>query len=282
MTARRLLVVTVLGLTAGCGGPATPQPRSSPKRAEPVAQVMARYEVVAQPYPVGKVIPASFSVTNAGLVLVPTGGGVYLAGWSGWLVEPRTPPVIASAPLGDGLVVASATDSGVVLERWQNGAVAGRVGQLPLGMYQLATAPNGAIWASGREASGSWVIYHAESGGLPARVTELRAPILSLGVANDSAAVVAVANEALLVRRGLPPVVIARAHDPIEGVAVEPGGTVLFTTRRGLWRLDGVGHATQLASGLHGPLAARGKRIYVMRQDKNDVVTLTDPLARTP
>lgn len=273
--ARAILACALAASLVGCGG-ASPTSTRRPAAPAPQVEVLAKYEVLSHPFPAATP-PASFAVTKTGMVLVPMAGGVYVAGWRGWLIEPQSPPVIAVAAVDDGMILATATDSEVVLARWHAGAPAVPFGTLPAGMYQLTTTPQGALWISGREATGAWALYFAPKGAGPQRIAELPVPIMSVASANESGAVLAVGNDLLLVRRSQETVRLARTKDPIEGVAVEARGTVVFTTRLGMYRLDAPGHVNVLATGLHGPLIIRGNRIYVMRHDRKDVLALTPP-----
>lgn len=271
-------IAAALGLCA-CGGPAPP--RTAPRAKAPApapARILAKYDVMVLRYPATDTPPTGFTVTETGLVLVPVRGGVGVAGWNGWAIEPQQRPVVSVAATRDALVVVDATDGGASISRWEKHAKVGDLGTLPAGVYQVVATPSEALWISGRQANGRWALFHAEKGKSVGRVAEMDARVEAVAPAGEAAAVAAVGRDLVMLRRGGSPVRLVRTTEDIEGVAVEPRGTVLFTTKSGLFRLDKPGHARILAVGIHGPVHERAGRIFVLRREQHEVLSLTPPM----
>lgn len=215
-----------------------------------------------------------FAVDPGGFALVPLDGGVALAGVDGWLVEPRVPAVeaVATTPGGTLIFTQRTRDGGVAVRR--GGALAGRLGVLPEGTYQLDADGETGAWAWGREAAGAWGVWHMAGGAAPTRLYGGAAPAMAVASLGQGSAVMAVGNQLLLVRRGAAPQQLARLRDPIDGLAAGPGKSLYLSTGDGIYHLVAAGVLVPLSGGIHGPVHVNGDAVYVLDRARRAVVRL--------
>jgi hypothetical protein len=243
--------------------------------------VHANYQATVHQFPAGKRSPVNFAIAPPGLVLVPLHGGVFLAGWNGWLIEPSTTIIQSVATGSDGhLYFITATEQGHAIT-WRRGGVWSADEQvlatLPLGVYHLLTADGHGVWIWGRTQDGMWMIAHVRAGDTLRSVYSDSKPITALALAGRDALVAAMRDGIVLLRPGQPPVRLAHVRGVVDGLAVDQGGEIYASTLEGIVKLTKAGRLEPVASGLHGPLHWSMGNLYVLVREQHRVVQLRPP-----
>jgi hypothetical protein len=267
----------LIGLLAG--GTFSPAPVQSQKSA-PQPVVGSGVTVSVYAVPESHVPPTNLAVGQMGIPLVPVGGGVAVAGFNGWFIEPPVLPIhsVSFAP-NDILVFTQEMSDGqiAVLRSDARSRAQARVAIVPRGRYQIAAVRTDVVWIWGRQESGLWTIWHAESGGHLREIYQGDTPVTALAAIGEHAAAVAIGSHLLLLRRGALPVQIGRLKDAVHGLASGPQGSLYLTTSRGLFRMDHANRLTALATGITGPAVYQAGSIYVLERASRRVYRVRVP-----
>lgn len=229
-------------------------------------------------YPATRQRPVDFTVTSAGIVLVPLAGGLYVAGLNGWLIAPGPKPIVSAASSGAELYLLRDAGEEVHLVRKpapfaQSGETT--IARLPAGRYRLASGSTGDVWIWGRQSDGRWnVLQHRNAVLLP--IYESKVPITAVGVASDDAAVIAIGRVVTLMRRGQEPVAMLISPSLVRGLAVGPRGHLYIAGSDSVAEAGPGGRLIPVHQ-LSGYLRVRGSSVYVLDRDRSRVVQLTPP-----
>lgn len=223
--------------------------------------------------------PNTFGVARSGEVLVPVRGGIAIAGWNGWLVEPQRHRVegITVDPEGSLMLLRSAhSGTGLVVIRQVLQGRTDTLGYLPDGVYRgLADRP-GILLVWGRTAAGPWGLWRFAIG-KPSRrlLNSADAAIGAAASAGPVAVMVALGPALLLLKAGGQTSRIATLAYPADGLALLADGSVALSGSSGVYRLGPDGRVYAIATGIRGPLVKAGNSFYVLSNGSGCVIQLT-------
>jgi len=231
--------------------------------------VIAQMQVTQLSVPHG---PRELALCPPGLVLVPVGGGIALAGWDGWLSPPDQTPITSIACDANGDL--TYLRAGALWRRDHGDAQATKLVELPSGTWHLASTANRGAWIWGRAASGTSVVFRLSPARGVTRALATARPIGAVAEAGIDAAIVAVdrtivlidANGAIHPLREMP-----RAPD---GLATLPDGGVVVSDALGLTGIASDGTTSVVAAGLHGPMAISYLSLFVLSTERDAVFRL--------
>lgn len=245
------------------------------------ARVTGAWTFAEMLFPAARELAVNFAVVPGGIPVVPQRGGLVVAGYSGWYVEPGARPIESVATAAGRVYITRPDSTGrrVELRAWrpeQRGATS--IGWLPAGVYAIAAAPNGTVWAWGLRDGDRWSLWYADSASRLTPVTESDEPIRALAVSGPNAVVAAIGARLVLLRRGARPVQLAEATADIDGLAVDAAGVVYVSNRQGIYALVSPKAYVPIAHELHGPMQFSDGALYVLWRERHRVIRL----ARAP
>src|ERR1700690_1109298 len=88
------------------------------------------------------------------------------------------------------------------------------------------------------------------------------------------ALVTAIGPRIVMWQRGADPKVLATMPSEPDGLAIQPDGNLWVSVGGGIVSLDAKGRVKIFAAGLHGPMRARGRTLYVLLAEKSQVIRL--------
>lgn len=229
------------------------------------------YKVEPLQYPATVSDDAQFAACAPGAALVPYKGGVLVAGYQSWLIEPSGDPItsVGCDEAGDMFLV-----RGKTLEVRHKDRKADLV-PLPSGDFQLVATVDPIAWLYGTLADGRGVILRFS-----------QADGLSVLYAGDglvrSAAVIGTTGIAAVIddhlhtwRNGKAPVDQGVVGSAVDGLAVDGDGSLFISGPKGVVRVTPTKDAPKaesVATPIHGPLRLRADVLYVMWRETSSVL----------
>jgi hypothetical protein len=267
----------------GCGGAAKPLP-------PPPAPLSINSDWTVSRLAVESDEAREFAACEPGLALVPSYGGVLLAGWNGWMIPPRTPPIASVAcdahsrlyAIENGQVVVETADPPGSTPALKKGEAAPAdpvsAVDLPRGTWQVLTGAEGPVWVVGKitDSTDSAILrWDPSSVNLEAVYSGPHA--IHAASVIGTKGIAAVLDEDLVVwEDGHTPFRVGHVGGEIDGLAVKASGDVFLSTNKGIVELLNDGSWSIVASGVHGPLRMRDDVLYVLIHDPGpEVVRLT-------
>jgi hypothetical protein len=264
------VALALLGCSHPARRPVAPHPDASGTTVA-TPRVHDAYRVDRLDVPRELAAHATPTICGPGLVAVPWHGGLVLAGWHGWLVEPARGPIGDVAACDAQARVVTIRDSW--LFRISPDAPAAPLAEVPSGHFAVEIDhQDDTIWLYGSYADGS--------GGLLRFAHGLLEPVWKGHGAVDAAAargralVTCIGTQVLLWAPRTKPKRLARLDERCDGVAIDPKGRVFVSTPSGVMQLRGKQPPALITTGVHGALAARTSRIYVLWQAEHAVFAL--------
>ncbi len=238
---------------------------------DPNAPNMKRiYKIEPLTYPHSDDANKEFAACAPGVVLVPHGGGVVVAGYNGWLIEPQGAPItsVACDEAGDLFFL----QDGKLKTRHRNGPADEIF--LPPGDYQILATVDPIVWLYGTLDDHRGVIFHYEKkDGL--RLVYAGDKAVQSAAVIGTTGISAVIGEDLYAWRGGPtPTDEGRVGEAVDGLAVGTDGSVFFSGPKGVVRVHSFsqGNVERVAATIHGPLRLRGDVLYVMWRETSAVL----------
>lgn len=219
--------------------------------------------------------PDDFAVCSPGVVFVPVGGGLLIAGWNAWLVAPPATPIRSAGCDRAGHLYWIENQE---LYEVSGGVATGKrtvVAKLPRPGLRLVDAAGSGLWLWGALSDTEWGVLHfdPETGLTPVMRTPRK--IGAVASAGPNAIVAALDGDLVLWQRNGAHRQLLHLDAPPDGVAVAADGGLFVSTARGVVRVAPAGAVTPVALGMHGALRAHGGALYVLWRDRGAVARLS-------
>jgi len=224
--------------------------------------------------------PWNFSILDPGFVLVPANGGVMMAGWDAWFLEPQSKKVMAvSTSIADTSVyVVSYDKSGIFLYKLNKAGSneqTQQLARLDSGIYNLSSSL-GATYLWGLNNSGwhLWRVQGAELGLKPLYHTDKA--INDLTFINADKVLLACDSSLVVVGENFAPTETMSFDSPIDGVAIDQEGLVYASLAMGVLRINSLKNEEirPIANLIHGPLKFYKGHLYIHWREYHQVVKL--------
>ena len=267
-------------LLCACGGAATPAPTPL---------------VVSQQWAITRLGINSeeahdFAACEPGFALVPSNGGVLLAGWNAWIIKPGEPRIASVAcdahsrlyAIEDGKVViesASAPGTTGALTKGESRAIDPPAeADLPAGTWQVLSGAQGPVWLWGKLAdSNDSSILRWEP---PSRELEVvysgAHPIRAASVIGTKGFAAVLDEDLVLWEDGHTPFRFGHVGAGIDGLAVDTEGDIFLSSGKGVVEMHADTNWSIVSAGVHGPLRMRDDVLYVLVHDPSiEILRLT-------
>jgi hypothetical protein len=260
----QLAAVAALATGTACAHPKPVPPKQR-------LAIPASYEAVTLAFPTGA-RARELAVCTPGLVVVPVAGGLYLAGFRDWLRAPdKHEAPITSVDCDEAQHVFFIRNRKLML--LGNDQIV-PLADLPAGDLHVAATIDSAVWIWGITDRHVSIVLRFDRGVGLQQVAAISTPIHAAAVVGTDALVTAVGPKIVLWQRGADPKVLATLPQDPDGVAVQPGGNLWVSVPSGILSLDAQGAAKVFAAGLHGPMRARGRSLFVLLAENAQVIRL--------
>jgi hypothetical protein len=257
------------------------QQQATPTDTQATATVASTLRAHNLELPASAVAPTGFLLSPEGMALVPMSGGLVLAGWKAWYIEPHGLPILAASYDEEGsLYVTRPRDTTglgiVVFAQNRQTSRMEPISELPTGCYQITAALDSGMWAWGADSSMTFRLWYLRRGNSPISVYRSREPITAASAARHSVVILGVGNELLLLAKGHAPIRLAHLRNGTDGLAVARDGTVFVSTRAGILAMHRAGeNGSFVARGLHGPMIYQDGNLFVLWRENRRVVRLS-------
>jgi hypothetical protein len=220
-------------------------------------------------FPATKGPPTGFTVCDGGATLVAVGGGVALAGWNGWVLEPgQAPTTDVSCSRGAAYVL-----KGRSLLRSDLHQQPRLVASLQGDALHLASSRDGGVWIWGKLNPDTSIIHHFDGEALR-EIYRGPTEVLAVATAGQDSVVSVLGRSIVLWQRGMNPSVIANLDADVDGLVMAPDGSLIVSLEQGIVRIDAAGKTHPLTFGIHGQLVMRSWTLYVLWVAQSRVVRL--------
>ncbi|MGI4863788.1 MAG: hypothetical protein ACRYFZ_07665 [Janthinobacterium lividum] len=231
------------------------------------------------PYPKVKNI-TNFTIMYPGIALVPAGGGIFMAGWQKWFLNPARENLTFAVDYCEAdasfyLFTTTKTKS-VILKLTENEqSPYTKVLEMPLGIYGLKAISPQAFWIWGQQGA-SWCIWKYDAKALKL-VYQSAAVIRDVAPLNERTLAVATDHSIITLSQGDAATEIIKMDAQIDGVAIDTDGTLFVSTEKGILHYlspELADDAEIVTYGIHGIVRRYQKSLYVLWREANQVVEI--------
>jgi hypothetical protein len=232
------------------------------------------YGAVKLSYPVTSSHPTSFAMCEPGLVFVPVSDGVAVAGWGGWLIEPGGLDAQSISCGQPGQLFAIDPQNNVIeLRRVGKIFQTTKLTSLPAGNFQLSAANATDLWIWGSSKDNRWRLFKYDKRGIH-QIWSGAGALRAATSVNPGTFLGVDGNMLVMWYSSGSSRVLARLEFEADGVAMDRNSEIFVSGPKGIVKLMPRGKPMLVSVGVHGPLIARGTRLYVLWREQSSVLRL--------
>lgn len=221
----------------------------------------------------------NFTVMDPGIPVLPIAGGVYIAGWKKWLLNPSAKSIIHAIdylPKDTSIYLIAERESKKMLLQLKetgSGNATHYLTALPTGCYNIKCAGKNLIYLIGKEDK-LWKVWRY-NGNQVQVFFESELPINDIATIGMDI-VMAIGNTVVYYGPKVSREVI-KLDIKVDGVAIDTDGTLYVSTEKGILHYlspDYISDADIITSYIHGKLKVYKKTLYVLWREQNQILEL--------